>query len=148
MASDRSPPQKQSQQQLHVKSTSPSHRMPTSGQTSRRGSADSSTAQGNATANESLSQPMTAAQHLQRLRVRSRPAPPPLLRRMALGPGVAMRLAPTTPKIATLTWTSNCFHLQHLNHPRKVVVQLPLALLMVSNQTARKLHRHRILERA
>lgn len=62
MASDRSPPQKQSQQQLHVKSTSPSHRMPTSGQTSRRGgSADSSTAQGNATANESLSQPMTAS---------------------------------------------------------------------------------------
>ncbi|EAW23246.1 DNA-binding E3 ubiquitin-protein ligase SNT2 [Aspergillus fischeri NRRL 181] len=62
MASDRSPPRKQpQQQQQHVKSTSPSHRMPTSGQTSRRGSADSSTAQGNATANESLSQPMTAS---------------------------------------------------------------------------------------
>lgn len=68
MASDRSPPQKS--QQHHVRPNSSSsaaataagqRRMPTPGQSSRTGSADSPTPQGLATLNERQSQPMTTS---------------------------------------------------------------------------------------
>ncbi|KAL2863884.1 DNA-binding E3 ubiquitin-protein ligase SNT2 [Aspergillus lucknowensis] len=67
MASDRSPPQKS--QQHHVRPDSSStntpvagnHCMPTPGQSSRRGSADSSTLQESTNVNASQSQPMTAS---------------------------------------------------------------------------------------
>ncbi|KAL2849187.1 hypothetical protein BJY01DRAFT_246087 [Aspergillus pseudoustus] len=68
MASDRSPPQKS--QQHHVRPDSSSNdttpaagnrRMPTPGQSSRRGSADSSTLQESANVNDSHPQPMTGS---------------------------------------------------------------------------------------
>lgn len=70
MSLDKSPPQ--NSQQQHVRSDSPSNntpsasaagsrRMPTPGQSSRRGSVDSSAPQDPADVNESLSRPMTAS---------------------------------------------------------------------------------------